>query len=348
MPGKAIKTIVIVDSDKEFYSKLSSKFFNDLNIMPMEFSDVKYFLQSKSNKLNNIDILMISEDFISSIKKPDIASYVFVLTKTEKDMKRSDNFYNLYKYRNLIDIFNDVLRVCDINQGTALASKVITFYSPLGNCGKTSLALSAGQIMASQYSKVLYISMETLCSMYAFMPDIKASDNDLDALIRSHSEEAWSKIRSNIQVNGNFSYLKPFNEVGSILDLTVQDYGFLIRLIRKKNEFKRIIVDMPSEFNYKLTEILGQSDKVVIVCRQDDYSVERLKQFTSVIPPDDKFIFICNKMDKNKPDNLKASSLLSGQNVLENIPLLDIVKRGDALPMMMANRSVKGLAATLM
>ena len=49
-----------------------------------------------------------------------------------------------------------------------------------------------------------------------------------------------------------------------------------------------------------------------------------------------------------QPDNLKASSLLSGQNVLENIPLLDIVKRGDALPMMMANRSVKGLAATLM
>ena len=349
MPDRVVRNIVIVDSDKEFYSKLSVKFFKELNIQPLEFSDVKRFLDYRK-KLNYIDILMISEDYITSIESPDIASYVFVFTKTEEDLKRSDGFYNLFRYRNPVEIFNDVLRVCGVTQGAAFGSKVITFYSPLGNCGKTILSLSAGWIMASQYSKVLYVNMESLCSMAAFLPNVQLSGDNLDTAIRSHSERAWSVIHANIQTSDNFSYLKPFNEIGALLDLSYQDYAFLIQLIKKQNIYQRIIIDMPSDFNYKLTSVLQQSDKVVIVCRQDDYSTLRLSHFLSVNRPNDKdkYIFVCNKKDKSKPDYLKASSILSGQNVLEEMPLLDIKRSQDALSALTANKAVKLLANTLM
>ena len=349
MPDRVVRNIVIVDSDKEFYSKLSVKFFKELNIQPLEFSDVKRFLDYRK-KLNYIDILMISEDYITSIESPDIASYVFVFTKTEEDLKRSDGFYNLFRYRNPVEIFNDVLRVCGVTQGAAFGSKVITFYSPLGNCGKTILSLSAGQIMASQYSKVLYVNMESLCSMAAFLPNVQLSGDNLDTAIRSHSERAWSVIQANIQTSDNFSYLRPFNEIGALLDLSYQDYAFLIQLIKKQNIYQRIIIDMPSDFNYKLTSVLQQSDKVVIVCRQDDYSTLRLSHFLSVNRPNDKdkYIFICNKKDKSKPDYLKASSIISGQNVLEEIPLIDIKRSQDALSALTANKAVKLLANTLM
>lgn len=349
MPDRVVRNIVIVDSDKEFYSKLSVKFFKELNIQPLEFSDVKRFLDYRK-KLNYIDILMISEDYITSIESPDIASYVFVFTKTEEDLKRSDGFYNLFRYRNPVEIFNDVLRVCGVTQGAAFGSKVITFYSPLGNCGKTILSLSAGWIMASQYSKVLYVNMESLCSMAAFFPNVQLSGDNLDTAIRSHSERAWSVIQANIQTSDNFSYLRPFNEIGALLDLSYQDYAFLIQLIKKQNIYQRIIIDMPSDFNYKLTSVLQQSDKVVIVCRQDDYSTLRLSHFLSVNRPNDKdkYIFVCNKKDKSKPDYLKASSILSGQNVLEEIPLLDIKRSQDALSALTANKAVKLLANTLM
>ena len=349
MPDRVVRNIVIVDSDKEFYSKLSVKFFKELNIQPLEFSDVKRFLDYKK-KLSNIDILMISEDYITSIESPEIASFVFVFTKTEKDLKRSDGFYNLFRYRNPVEIFNDVLRVCGVTQGAAFGSKVITFYSPLGNCGKTILSLSAGWIMASQYSKVLYVNMESLCSMAAFFPNVQLSGDNLDTAIRSHSERAWSVIQANIQPSDNFSYLRPFNEIGALLDLSYQDYAFLIQLIKKQNIYQRIIIDMPSDFNYKLTSVLQQSDKVVIVCRQDDYSTLRLRHFLSVNRPNDKdkYIFVCNKKDKSKPDYLKASSILSGQNVLEEIPLLDIKRSQDALSALTANKAVKLLANTLM
>ena len=349
MPDRVVRNIVIVDSDKEFYSKLSVKFFKELNIQPLEFSDVKRFLDYRK-KLNYIDILMISEDYITSIESPDIASFVFVFTKTEKDLKRSDGFYNLFRYRNPVEIFNDVLRVCGVTQGAAFGSKVITFYSPLGNCGKTILSLSAGWIMASQYSKVLYVNMESLCSMAAFLPNVQLSGDNLDTAIRSHSERAWSVIQANIQTSDNFSYLRPFNEIGALLDLSYQDYAFLIQLIKKQNIYQRIIIDMPSDFNYKLTSVLQQSDKVVIVCRQDDYSTLRLSHFLSVNRPNDKdkYIFVCNKKDKSKPDYLKASSILSGQNVLEEIPLLDIKRSQDSLSALTANKAVKLLANTLM
>ena len=55
MPDRVVRNMVIVDSDKEFYSKLSVKFFKELNIQPLEFSDVKRFLDYKK-KLSNIDI----------------------------------------------------------------------------------------------------------------------------------------------------------------------------------------------------------------------------------------------------------------------------------------------------
>ena len=186
--------------------------------------------------------------------------------------------------------------------------------------------------------------------MAAFFPNVQLSGDNLDTAIRSHSERAWSVIQANIQTSDNFSYLRPFNEIGALLDLSYQDYAFLIQLIKKQNIYQRIIIDMPSDFNYKLTSVLQQSDKVVIVCRQDDYSTLRLSHFLSVNRPNDKdkYIFVCNKKDKSKPDYLKASSILSGQNVLEEILLLDIKRSQDALSALTANKAVKLLANTLM
>lgn len=342
--------IVMIEEDNEFRSKMAMKLDNELRgkVNTEEFTDIKYFLDARS-EIGDIDILLVSEEFLEELRNAETAKYVFVLTSERQELKRNDGFYNLMKYSSPAEIFKDILRVTNINAVSSVQSDVIMFYSPLGSCGKTSLSLAVGQIMAvDQVSDVLYINLESLCSLGAYLPDVQLSDDQLDSAIRSGDLRVWGTIKSNISTKEHFSYLKPFNDIGSMLDLKPENFAFLIKLIKKTNLYQHIIIDMSSDVNYRLSSLMNECEKILIICEQNDYSAYKIDSFLSVIPPNKQFMFVCNKYDGSKPNYLKSSSVLSRQSFLDAIPLLDIRKNKEAVSVLASAKSVKALANALM
>lgn len=345
-----ILKIVIIESDEEFHLKMHQKFTKELNGNAdiVEITNVEYFIDSRE-EIGDINILLISENMFEQIKDCKLGKYVFVLTTERKSISRDDGCFNIMKYSSPAEIFNIVMRVADINSHVSNHTNAIMFYSPLGNSGKTGLALTVSKIMASsRLLKVLYINMESICSMQLYLSEVELSDDNLDSAIRSGDSKALDVIRNNICTVNYFSYLKPFNDSGAAMDISAEDYAFLVRIIKQTNEFDHIILDMSSDISYRMASIMGECDKVLIITEQDEYSAFKLDKFLSVVRPDKRFAFVCNKFDGSKPNYLKSFQMKGDCRFSTDIPLLDIRRSLELISVMSSERAVKGLANLFM
>lgn len=344
-----ILKIVIIESDEEFHLKMHQKFTKELNgnVDVVEITDVDYFISSRT-QIGDIDILLISENLFEQVHNTKLAKYVFVLTSERREINRPDGFFNIMKYSSPAEIFNTVLRVSNINSLTSKQTDVIMFYSPVGKSGKTGLALTIGQIMAyKQMLNVLYINMESICSMQAYLSNVELSDDRLDSAVRSGDSNAIGVIQDNIFTVNHFSYLKPFNDIGATMDISAEDYAFLVRLIKQTNVFDCIILDMSSDISYRMASLMGECDKVLVIAEQDEYSAFKLDKFLSVVRQDNQFLFVCNKLDKSKTNYLKNCNSIGNCRFLEDIPVLDISKNSELISVMSEERSIKSLAIDL-
>lgn len=345
-----ILRVVIIETDEEFHLKMHQKFIKELNgnVEVVEVTDIRYFIESRE-QIGDIDILLVSEKLLESIRNAALAKYVFVLTSERKEINRSDGYFNIMKYSSPAEIFNNVLRIANIDSLTSKQTDVIMFYSPAGKAGKTGLALTIGKLMAArQMLNVLYINMEFICSMQTYMSEVELSDDRLDSAVKSGDSNAWSAVKANIHTENHFSYLKPFNDSGAAMDISAEDYAFLVRMIKQTNEFDHIILDMSSEISYRMASLMSECDKVLIITEQDEYSAFKLEEFLSVVRPDNRFVFVCNKFDGSKPNYLKSIQMSGSCRFLADIPLLDIRRNSELISVMSAERAVKGLANLLM
>ena len=345
-----ILKIVIIESDEEFHLKIHQKFAKELNgnVDVVEITDVGYFLESRS-QIGGIDILLVSESLLEQVRHTELAEYVFILTSERKEINRSDGFFNIMKYSSPAEIFNTVMRVANINSLTSKQTEAVMFCSASGNVGKTSLALAVSQIMAfKQMVNVLYINMESICSMQAYLTDVKLSDDRLDSAVRSGDSDALGVIQDNICTVNHFSYLKPFNDVGASMDISAEDYAFLIKVIKQNNNFDRIILDMSSEVSYRIASVMSECEKVVIVTEQDEYSAFKLDKFLSVVRPDNRFLFVCNKFDGSRPNYLNNIQKTGGLRFLEEIPMLNVKQNSELISAMIEERAVRNLANVIM
>ncbi len=345
-----ILKIVIIESDEEFHLKIHQKFAKELNgnVDVVEITDVGYFLESRS-KIGGIDILLVSESLLDQVRYAELAEHVFILTFERKEINRSDGFFNIMKYSSPAEIFNTVMRVANINAPTLKRTEAIMFCSASGNVGKTSLALTVSQMIAlKQMVNVLYINLESICAMQAYLKDVKLSDDRLDSAVRSGDSNMLGVIQDNIYTVNHFSYLKPFNDIGASMDISAEDYAFLIKLIKQNNHFDRIILDMSSEVSYRIASVMSECEKVVIVTEQSEYAAFKLDKFLSIVRPDNRFLFVCNKFERSRQNYLNNIQKTGGLRFLEEIPMLNVKQNSELISAMTEQRAVKGLANLLM
>lgn len=126
------------------------------------FTDVEALLSYYED--NHIDILLIANSFMSNeIEELDINTLIIL---SEGDiLKKYASLPIIYKYQSsekiiseILSFYADTVKETDnyyYNHGI----RIIGVYSPVRRSGKTSMALSLGQLLARN-KKVLYLNME--------------------------------------------------------------------------------------------------------------------------------------------------------------------------------------------
>lgn len=298
--------IMIADTDSSYVMPLLAKFVHEFfNKVTIEVIDDEAYFKEVFSTPQSVDILIVSEDLYDlTLKKHDIA-HIFVMTERSEAGSTSDLSVNrLFKYSSVKEVYNEIvgksadsLRIED----TKAETRVIMVYSASGGAGKTTVAMGISASLTNSYKRALYISASHMHT-FQYMMNNKVAINDTEVyteLMRRDSD-VYHKIKHVIRQEG-FSYLPPFRTSLLSLGLPYLVYQTIIESARQSGDYDFIIVDADTVFDEDNAALMSMADKVILVCEQSRASVCATNELVSNINGirDDKYIFVCNKFDKD-------------------------------------------------
>ena len=252
-------------------------------------SDIVVFTEcdtfSQYAKDHFLDILIMQEDFLDSLSNPSHNNLFILCENQTRDDLESPN--KLYKYSSAEDILRIIMANYDTKApATCLSfhkykkSKLIGIASPLGRCGKTSLALSLG-LKLSQNNSCLFISFDECSPLKTSLFRKQINNTSLADVIYFYLQSmdiSDNRILSCFQTFQGMDYIPPSDQLGTYVELQSEELLQFILNLSGLGRYDYIIVDWSLfSFDYSLLKI---SDILLIPTIDDDtYSAEKILSF---------------------------------------------------------------------
>lgn len=163
--------IVIADSDELYLNHLTNYLIEHMNTFEVySFTTKESLIKYVGDKSNKIDIIAFTEDLMDGTISVASAPVKILLSDgsfTELEFESVNKFQKAEKF------INDILMIYAEKTGRVEAvstgdkeTKIVGFFSPVGGCGKTTLALATAYALASQGKRVFYLNAEKLNSTH--------------------------------------------------------------------------------------------------------------------------------------------------------------------------------------
>ena len=281
--------IAICDEDSDYANNLAAYF----RIKGSFVSDIVVYTErdnfSQSIEDHYIDILIIQEDFLDSLLNPS-HNNLFILCENQSRDDLNDT-HKIYKYSSAEDILRIIMANYDTKTPTnCLAyhrykkSKLIGIASPLGRCGKTSLALSLG-LKLSQNHSCLFITFDECSPLINSLFRKQINNSSLADIIYYYLQSmdiSDNRILSCFQTFQGMDYIPPSDQLGTYVELQSEELLNFILNISGLGRYDYIVVDWSVfSFDYSLLKI---SDILLIpTIDNDTYSAEKTSNFFDTI-----------------------------------------------------------------
>lgn len=303
--------IVLVDSDEDYLVPLELKFIKELkeSIDIIIITDELY-LEKFFSSPQNIDVLIINKElYNSSIEKHNIKNTFLLLEKIQDEPTNNLSYISIYKYSSVKEIYNTIISNLSNNEIKSVepqkTTKVIMLYSPIGGVGTTTLSCGLAGALSQQSKKVLYIGIDNLQTFGFLFSSDTLLPNGIEKHFASNSEYTYQILKNHI-CNEFFDYIPPFSRALSSFNIKIENYINLIECIKKSNEYNYIVIDTTSDFTENVSLLMGVADNIIILTKQDIFSVHKLNNLLNNIDylGLKKFMFICNKYKSDEENFL--------------------------------------------
>lgn len=333
--------IVISDTDVLYLNRLSNYLKEKADTFNVSsFSSQEILEKYLSNTTDKIDILIIPEVFISEkIKQFNIPAKIMF---SDGSCDKVNGFDPVNKYQKAEKLISDILLIFAERTGKTYAvakgnknTKIIGIYSPVGGCGKTTIALALSTICASSGLKVFYLNFEKLNSSEAFFAKApNGSMSDLFLALKTKGSNVGLKIISNKYTDPvtKVNYINPVESAVEFDEITDEEVTRLIKEFDSLGEYDVVFIDMPSAFDKYNINILNQCDKILMPFDQNPLSIVKISKFLnefnyhdSLAALNPKIHLIANKIDSNGTGIINSSSIVQAKSVevfLPNSPVL--------------------------
>lgn len=274
--------IAVCDTDAEYACNLA-EYLNKKKKLPFQaeaFTDVKKLCKYAGE--SPPEILLISESDVDSHVE-NLNNENMILLSKERE-KEGEDHKCVYKYQSADSIINEVMEYYTKMPSAAVLTMpvrkmaVIGVYSPVGRCGKTSFALTAGQILAENKS-VLYVNMEEYSGFeQIFGEEYERDLSDLLYAIRCKNINPLWNMESMTAHAGKLEYLPPAASAEDIRDVQFGEWMQLFQMIRSKGKYDVLILDIGSSVD-NLFGILDFCSRVYMPVLEDWISKCKMEQF---------------------------------------------------------------------
>ena len=329
--------VVLADLDESYLITLELKFLKELkNKVELEvITDRQYFEKYFANP-RKMDLLVVGEEMYSQELQKHTIGNLYVLAEYMESGGTEDlSVHKIYKYTSIKEIFNEL--VVDGLNGllesvTKKETQIIAVYSPIGGVGVTTIAVALSSALAKNHKKTLFLSTENLQNFQFYLSNKGYLSNELYSILKDNSKHPYKELKHYIR-NEEFYYVPPLYASLSAIGLGTEIYPRLIEDIKLSKDFDYIVIDMETGFHEEKIGLLSMADKVTVILRQDAFSVHKIESLlrNMEIKDGEKFVFICNKFEKEKANQIVNSSIQSSVNVSEYIEKVDLENTNNVL-----------------
>lgn len=319
--------VIIADEDTGYIVPLQFKFVKDFfNKVDLEIVTNKEYFEELFSKPQSAEILIISDElYDSTLQRHNIAHIFVMMEHCEEGGTEDLNIDKLFKYTSIKEIFNEIVGksagALNIQGTEKKETQIVLVTSANGGAGKTTVAMGMSACLSKNYKRVLYINASRLQS-FQYMLDNQTplSSPDIYAKLANPSTEVYAEISHTIRKE-IFSYLPAFKAALMSVGLKYSIYEKIILSAKKSGDFDFIVIDAESSFDEYKTRLLDMADKVIIVTEQSIHAVCAANALISNIngTDSDKYVFVCNKFEKESYNALIAPEMVMRFTVSEYI-----------------------------
>lgn len=332
--------VLIACRDEDYLMMLAEKLYFELDnsIQVNAISDYEYLSRYISQEKVEEQILILGQEYYSD--NPELSKFdcIVLLDENEKMMhvinSRVVAINPFLKLDAIYDFIISQTLLKDILEKTKKKdTRLIAVYSPVGGSGKTTVAYGLAMAFAKAYKKVLYINPGPLQDFGFLFQNPDSLEPKLERMIAKQDGETISLLLEAIR-NYGFDFLPPARMSFATLGISLKDYVYAITELKRINRYDYIVIDMMSEFNVEMAQIIGQADRIVCIGLQDAYSAFRMKRFLDNIDAADmsRYIFLCNKYDAKRKDYITEGAGAEGSiKIKKYIPYMTDLEQADKL-----------------
>ena len=272
----------------DWESRFVRNFLDHYRVKGQDVFDIKVFTDGEKclayARDHRIDVLLISDSLMNEELEGLGIEKVIILSEGSVSRQYSE-LPLIYKYQSSERIISQVLNIyadC-VHEDMGLYSmgrglRIIGVYSPVRRAGKTSLALSLGQLLAKD-KKVLYLNMEEYSGLGGIL-DGNYKGDLLDAIFyqRQKSGNMRYKISGmTCRLNG-MEYIYPALYSEDLKSVSASEWLEFISTIEEQTDYSVLILDMGDTVE-GLSAIMEKCSVIYMPERHDFFSQGKIMQF---------------------------------------------------------------------
>lgn len=307
--------LILCDNDTVFMSSFQRYITKQEDASDFKvrcFSSLEYL--KKYSPIKEDVLLITSELFFEDLHKYGFNNIV-TLISNEENLDKKLNFPNqVRKYQPPSSLLEQVKAYINKEMkrstfGLSSNSKLITFYSPVGGIGNTTLSLLTCYILSKKNSKVLYINLEDIQSTKSFLP-CNNKEKNLSHL-SCYTNENLGKFTKGMndivctEENLHFDYFQPFDSILDIQEFN-RDAQELIEKILKTGIYSYVVADIGNGMAITNKKMLKNSYKVVMATNTDKISITKVSSILEQFYDFNNIRIVLNKFSEKKESLIQS------------------------------------------
>lgn len=272
--------LAILEKDLSYLNRIvaafSAKYADKFEIY--SFTDPDVALSTLDN--SKIDVLVAADAFdIDVAVLPKRCGFVYFVDYADVETVRDQR--TICKFQKIDQIYKQILSIYSENAGSVSgvkfgdeSCKIISFMSPCGGVGTSSVAAACALYFAAQGKKTLYLNLEKFGSSDAFFSaDGQFDMSDIIFALKSKKANLSLKLESCVKQDSRGVYFYSQSKIAlDMLELGAEEVTRFITEARISGGYAYIIIDHDFGMDKDTLKILRQTHSIVWVGDGSDIS----------------------------------------------------------------------------
>jgi len=269
--------VAILDQDEEYLKRLTSGFTqrygNELEIRTY----TKQETAQEALLPERIDVFLAEDIFEIDVKSiPERCGFAYLVDKL--DVRTIKGHKAICKFQKVDVIYKEILNlyadyVGSITNVSADDSKtrVISFISPTGGSGSSTVAAACALHFAQQGKKAFYLSLDPFdITDSLFQGEGKFDFSEIVFALKSKKINLDLKLKSVVKRDYTGVFFISGSKIAlDMVGLNGEELSDLLKGIKDSGEFDDIIVDVPFEFSKECIKLLRDFSNEVVITEND-------------------------------------------------------------------------------